>query len=453
LPAAAADLRDEAVGLVRELLAVDTSNPPGSETGAAEVLARYFERNGVQCELVARDPTRANLVARLRGTRGHPSLMLLGHTDVVPAEPALWRRPPIAGVFDDDGYVWGRGALDMKNEVATRAVTMAALARSREPLDGDLVFIAVSDEEDGTNEVGMSWLAKMRPDLATSYVLNEGAGERLALRDGRTVVTLSVGEKAATCARVTALGEPGHSSDPYDTQHAVPILAELVGRLARYRPRRRLLPPTRDLLQALLGADSQRVDDDLDGAIEQAAGLHPALRGLLSPLFSTTIAPTRLHGSDALNVLPARASVDCDCRLLPGVTLDELREELVEALGNDLPYELDFIDPLVGGTVSSVESPLYEACARFVNTYDPGAILLPVLCTGFTDSHYARVSFQSVAYGFWPMRHTPYEVWSRTVHGHDERVHVDDLAYATLFHVETCRALLGCEGAAAARNP
>ncbi len=442
LPARAADLRDEVVALLRELLAVDTSNPPGCETAAAEVLARYLERHGVQCELVARDPARANLVARLPGTQGRPSLMMLGHTDVVPAESTLWRHPPFGGVVDDEGYVWGRGALDMKNEVATRAVAMAALSRSGERLEGDLVFVAVADEEDGTNELGMSWLVETRPDLAPTYVLNEGAGERLALNDGRTVVTLSVGEKAATCARVTALGDPGHSSDPYDTQYAVPILAELVSRLARYRPRRRLLPSTRRTLQALLGADSRRVDDDLDGAIEEAAELHPALRGLLAPLFSTTIAPTRLHGSDALNVLPARATVDCDCRVLPGTTLDELHEELVEALGNDLAYELAFIDPLVGGTISQLDSPLYEACTRFVETYDPGAIVLPMLCTGFTDSHYARASFRSTAYGFWPIRRTPYDVWSTTVHGHDERVHVDDLAYATLFHVEACRALL-----------
>lgn len=428
--------------LLRELLALDTSNPPGRETPAAEVLARYLERHGVACELVAADPGRANLVARLPGARGGPSLMLLGHTDVVPAEPALWRHPPFGGVLDDDGYVWGRGALDMKNEVATRAVAMAALARSGEPLDGDLVFVAVADEEDGTNGVGMSWLVEARPDLATDYVLNEGAGEHLLLSDGRTVVTMVVGEKAATCARVTALGEAGHSSDPYGTEHAVLVLAELVNRLARYRPRRRLLPATRDLLQTLLADDMQLIDDDLGGAIEAASALHPALHRLIAPLFSTTIAPTRLHGSDALNVLPARASVDCDCRVLPGTTLEELRAELVEALGTDLPYEIDFIDPLVGGTISSLDSPLYGACTQFLDRHDPGAILLPVICTGFTDSHYARAAFGSTAYGFWPLRRTPYEVWSTTVHGHDERVHADDLGYAALFHVEACTALL-----------
>src|SRR5207248_9764219 len=170
-----------------------------------------------------------------------------------------------------------------------------------------------------------------RPDLATDYVLNEGAIERLELADGRTVVALSVGEKAATSVRVTALGTPGHSSDPYGVTHAVPILAELIGRLVRFRPQRRLLPATRELLQALIGDAVQVGEHGLDDAIEQASALHPALRALLAPLFSTTIAPTRLRGSDALNVLPARASVDCDCRVLPGTTADDLHQELVEA--------------------------------------------------------------------------------------------------------------------------
>lgn len=436
-----AALQGEAVELLRDLLAVDTSNPPGRETAAAELLVRYLERNGIACELVSHDAERANVVARLSGRGGGQSLMLLGHTDVVPAEPALWRRTPFGGDLDDEGYVWGRGALDMKNEVATRAVAMAALARSPEPLDGDLVFVAVADEEDGTNDVGMSWLVQERPDLATGYVINEGAGERLELTDGRTVVTLNVGEKAATSVRVTALGEAGHSSMPYDVDYAVPILAELIARLTRFRPRRRLMPATRAMLGVLLG-ESDIGEADLDEAVSRAAALHPALQGLIAPLFSTTIAPTRLRGSDALNVLPARASVDCDCRVLPGTTVDELRGELVQALGDDLRYELEFLDPLVGGSISPLDSPLHGICARFLDRHDPGAILLPTICTGFTDSHYARSSYGSVAYGFWPMRHTPFEIWGTTVHGHDERVHADDLGYATMFHIEACRELL-----------
>lgn len=434
-------LQAEAVGLLRELIRIDTSNPPGSETPAAQLLARYLADNGVDCELVSRDPARANLVARVRGrVSDAPSLMLLGHTDVVPAQADGWRHPPFAGVLDDEGYVWGRGALDMKNEVATRAVATAAIARSGQPLDGDLLFVAVADEEDGTTDVGMSWLVKERAELATDYVLNEGASERLKLADGRTVVTISVGEKAATAVRITALGTAGHASMPYDIPHAVPALAQLIERLVSYRPRRRLLPETRVLLEQLVGPIGE-----LDVALEQAAALHPALKQMLGSLFSTTIAPTRLHGSDALNVLPDRASVDCDCRLLPGTTVEQLREELEEALGDDVQYELEMLDPPVGGTVSTIDSPLFTACAEFLRASDPDAILLPTLCTGFTDSHYARTAFGSIAYGFWPSSFTPYEVLASTVHAHDERVHVNDLGYAISSQLAVCRTLLGGE--------
>jgi acetylornithine deacetylase/succinyl-diaminopimelate desuccinylase-like protein len=368
--------------------------------------------------------------------------MLLGHTDVVPADPTGWRHPPFGGDLDAEGYVWGRGAVDMKNEVATRAVAFAEIARSGMPLAGDLVFLAVADEEDGSAQVGMSWLVRERPDLATDYVLNEGASERLTLADGRTVVTLNVGEKAAAGVRVTALGEPGHAAAPYTGgRRAIPGLAELIRRLDTYRPRRRLLPATRELLQTLTGP----IGDDLDKAIDHALELHPALAELISPLFCTTIAPTRLRGSDALNVLPPAASVDCDCRVLPGTSDDELLAELKAALGNDIPYELEVFEPPVGGTQSPIDTPLYDACRAFLHAHDPEAIVLPTLCNGFTDSHFMRAAFGSTAYGMWPVRTTPYETAAAGVHAHDERIHVDDLGYATQFHLEVCRSLLGRE--------
>src|SRR3954451_5546993 len=208
------DLRDEATALLRDLIRADTSNPPGHETAAATLLRDYLEGSGVACELVARDPDRANLIARIPGRGDGPSLALLGHTDVVPADPAGWRHPPFAGHLDEDGYVWGRGAVDMKNETATRAVAMAALSRSGFRPRGDLLFIAEADEEDGAEDVGMVWLLRERPDLRADYVLNEGASERLTLGDGRTVVTVNVGEKATLPACVTAVGRAAHASTP-----------------------------------------------------------------------------------------------------------------------------------------------------------------------------------------------------------------------------------------------
>jgi acetylornithine deacetylase/succinyl-diaminopimelate desuccinylase-like protein len=433
------DLRDETTALLRDLLRVDTTNPPGRETAAATLLKAYLEAGGVECELVARDPDRANLVARIRGTGDGPSLALLGHTDVVPADPAGWQHPPFAGDLDDEGYVWGRGAVDMKNETASRAVALAVVARSGFQPRGDLMMIAEADEENGIEEVGLSWLVRERPDVRADFVLNEGASERLTLADGRTVVTVNVGEKATLPALVTALGRAAHASTPLAGANAVPRLATLIDRLAAYRPARRVLPETRALLEALVG----EVGDGLDDAIDRAQSLHPAFAELVAPLFATTIAPTRLRGSDARNVMPARASVECDCRVLPGTTEAELEAELAAALGTDLPYEIDFLEPPNGGSISSIDTPLFDLCRRWVDANDPGAILLPTLCTGFTDSHFMRAAFGTVAYGFWPMRHTPYEVAAAGIHSVDERVHVDDLGYATRFHVEALREIGG----------
>jgi acetylornithine deacetylase/succinyl-diaminopimelate desuccinylase-like protein len=150
------DLRDETAALLRDLLRVDTTNPPGNETAAATLLKDYLEASGVHCELIARDPDCANLVARIPGTGDGPSLALLGHTDVVPAEPAGWQHPPFAGHLDDDSYIWGRGAIDMKNETASRAVALAVLARSGFRPRGDLLLIAEADEENGADVVPTS---------------------------------------------------------------------------------------------------------------------------------------------------------------------------------------------------------------------------------------------------------------------------------------------------------
>ena len=197
----------------------------------------------------------------------------------------------------------------------------------------------------------------------------------------------------------------------------------------------RTLPETGALLEALVGT----VDGDLDDAIARAQRLHPAIAELVGPLFATTIAPTRLRGSR--NVMPAHASVECDIRVLPGTSEAQLQAELAAALGSDVPHEVELLEPPNGGSVSPIDTPLSDVCRRWLVENGPGAILLPTVCTGFTDSHFMRDAFGSVACGFWPMRHTPHEVAAASIHSVDERVHVDDLGYATRFHVEACRAI------------
>ena len=433
-----AALRTEAVALLRELIRVDTSNPPGNETAAAELLRDYLVRHGIECELVARKPGRANLVARIPGGSG-PSLALTGHTDVVPADARDWRHPPFSGDLDDDGYIWGRGAVDMKSHTATNAVAMATLAREGFRPSGDLLLIAQADEEDGSEAVGMQWLVRERPDLAPDMAIDEGGGERLPLRDGGAVVTVGVGEKACLPVLVTALGEAGHAATPHLAANAVPRLAAIITRIAAYRPERQVLPIVRTLFEAL-GADP---DGDLDAAIAHVTARQPELAEDLPSMLGMTLAPTRLEGSSARNVMPARATVDVDARLLPGQTRADLERELAAAIGDDLPYELAYPEPQQGGTVTGTASPLYAACASFLAEHDPEATLLPAISTGFVDSYFMRSGWGTDCIGFWPVRHTPLAVLNDGVHNRDERIHADDVCYAARFLLHAARTVVG----------
>jgi acetylornithine deacetylase/succinyl-diaminopimelate desuccinylase-like protein len=441
-------LHEEVLEVARALIRFDTSNapesalgrPPGEETGPASYLREYLTGAGVDCDLVAREPRRANLVARIHGSDpSAPSLAFVGHLDVVPADSRDWTHPPFAAVVDEGGWLWGRGAIDMKNEVAARAVAMAELARSGFRPRGDLWFLAVADEEDGMADVGMRWLLEARPDIRPDLAINEGGGERLPLPDGRVVQTVSIGEKGTFPARVVALGEAGHASTPDVGDNAVPLLGELLRRVGRGMPRHtpsRLVDRT---LEVLLGEPVT----DFATATARAAGLHPVLAHTLPALAGTTMAPTLLSGSSKRNVMPARAAFELDCRILPGTTEADVEREVRARLGSDIPYELEWPEVLVAGSASEPQSALMEAISRVLAGSGDDAALLPLLCTGFTDSVYLRAAGTPTAYGFSPFRSTSAEVLTAGFHNADERVHIDDLLLAVEFHVALARDLLG----------
>ncbi len=302
-------LHDEVIRVARDLIRLDTTNARepglGNETLAAAYLADYLGRNGVEAEVVARTPHRGNLVARIPGTSTvvstgstAGSLAFVGHTDVVPCDPRDWTHPPFEAVLDDDGYLWGRGAVDMKNEVAARAVAMAELARTGFRPSDDLWFLAVADEEDGFEDVGMRWLLQERPDIRPTHSINEGGGERLRLSDGREMLCLSVGEKGTYPVQVVATGEAGHASVPTLGRNAVPLLARLLPRLGDGMPEPSLAPEATAMLRVLLGRDepdlrpradrgrlavrrARRHDPGADGAddgADHAVGLQQAQR-------------------------------------------------------------------------------------------------------------------------------------------------------------------------------
>ena len=318
MPATDRDLRAEVVELTRALIRVDTSNPPGNETPAAELLAAYLRDSGVEPELVGPDPGRLNLIARIEGRGEGPSLMLMGHTDVVPAPPENWSVPPFEARLRDD-LLLGRGAADMKGEVAARAVAFASLARRGEPPAGDVVLVAEADEERNTSDVGMPWLVRERPDVRCDYALNEGGGLVLDLADGRRVVTIAVGEKRAGSLRIRIFGEAGHASVPAAADNPLRHMATAIGRLLDYEAPARLDPAIERALRVLGAADA---DED---AIERAGGLHPVLAETLPVTVRTTVTPTGVQSFEPPNVIPPYADVICDCRAVPSEDEADLR--------------------------------------------------------------------------------------------------------------------------------
>jgi len=407
--------------LLQELIRLDTVNPPGNETSAAELLRDYLAESGVESELFAKVPERANLVARLPGSGGGPSLLLLSHTDTVVADAAEWQVDPWSGELRD-GEIWGRGALDMKGQVAASAVAIASLARDGFRLAGDLVFAACADEEVGQG-FGLPWLCEQHPDaVRTDYALNEGAGERMELF-GRPFYLCSSAEKMSSPFRLRVHGRAGHASVPGIADNALVKAAPLIERLAAYRPELQLGPETDAMIQAVAGRPLEAAE-----ALELAREADEAAAELLEPLLSLTLSPTMISASERRNVIPHVCEVVVDCRLLPGQTQAEVEPVLREVLGEG-DYEFEWIDPR-GGTRSELGTPLWSAVESFVARIEPEATVLPVCVAGFTDSHWLREAFGTVAYGFCPTKTMDPQLAARLIHSADERVEIDDLALA-----------------------
>jgi acetylornithine deacetylase/succinyl-diaminopimelate desuccinylase-like protein len=407
--------------LLQELIRLDTVNPPGNETQAAELLRDYLAESGVESELFAKVPERANLVARLPGSGGGPSLLLLSHTDTVVADAAEWQVDPWSGELRD-GEIWGRGALDMKGQVAASAVAIASLARDGFRPAGDVVFAACADEEVGQG-FGLPWLCEQHPDaVRTDYALNEGAGERMELF-GRPFYLCSSAEKMSSPFRLRVHGRAGHASVPGIADNALVKAAPLIERLAAYRPELQLGPETDAMIQAVAGRPLEAAE-----ALELAREADEAAAELLEPLLSLTLSPTMISASERRNVIPHVCEVVVDCRLLPGQTQAEVEPVLREVLG-DGDYDFEWIEGR-GGTRSPLGGPLWDAVESFVAQVEPQASVLPVPVAGFTDSHWLRDAFGTVAYGFFPTKAMDPQIAARLIHSADERIAVDDLELA-----------------------
>jgi acetylornithine deacetylase/succinyl-diaminopimelate desuccinylase-like protein len=426
-------LREEATRLLQELIRVNTVNPPGNETAAAELLRDYLASSGIDSQLVGRSPERLNLVARLPGGDG-PSLALISHTDTVRADPEEWSRDPWSGDLVD-GEIWGRGALDMKSQAVASAVAIASLAREGFGPAGDVILALTADEE-VNEDYGLAWLVREHPDLVRAdFSLNEGGGERCVF-GGNIFYLCSVAEKMSAPFRLRVRGRSGHASVPAIADNALVKAARYIDALGRYQPPRQVIPEVHRFLELVLGEAPP-----LEAALDRARELDPLAAELVEPLLSLTLSPTLIEASKQRNVIPAQCVVTVDCRLLPGMTPEDA-DPLVRAAIGPGDYELEWFER-DGGTRSPVDTPLWRALERWVGEIEPAARLAPIAGAGFTDSHWLRQAFGTVAYGFFPMRAMSGELASRLVHSADERIPVDDLELG----VEALRAAVrGLEG-------
>ena len=428
------NLETETTNVLQRLIRFNTVNPPGNERPPIEYLEEYLRDAGLETEILAAEPERPNLVATLTGgSDGGPTLGLLGHVDTVLADPTEWQHEPWSGDVAD-GFVWGRGALDMKSQVAAEAVAAASLARSGWRPRGCLKLMFVSDEETG-GDLGARWLTEEHPDrVRCDMLLNEGGGEVFSYRDRRRY-GVCCGEKGIFRFVITARGTAGHASLPRTGDNALLKLAPLLAKLADRQPRFELTEGPAALLRGL-GEDPS----DPEAAVARIAETEPWLLILLEPMLGVTLTPTMAHASDKINVIPSRATIKVDCRVPPGLGEEAARAAVADVLGD---VEFEFTETVTGNS-SPTESPLMHAIRRWVDANDPGADSVPVLLPGFSDSRWFREAFpECIAYGFFPQRHMTLLDAAPLVHSANERIDVRDLGFAAGFYADMARELLG----------
>ncbi len=425
LPFSWADQERHLVGHLSALIRLDTSNPPGREIAVARYVSRELSRSGIAHSVLEFEPGRANLVARLPGSGREPSLMLLGHADVVGARPEAWSRPPFSGEVAE-GRVWGRGALDMKGQIAASLLIVQLLAGHRIPLRRDVLLVVTADEEAGSR-LGAYWLWENHRRLVEAeFAFNEGGGQRF-VTPGGPVYTVQVAEKGSARMRVTARGPGGHASVPR-SEASVFTLAEALLRLRAYAPGTVVHPTARRMLRTLAdlhpGAATEAIErllEDPDWARANSLPIDPVLRDFVVAGLHNTAVPTMLSAGQRQNVVPVEASAVLDGRLLPGELPDRWAQEVQRAVGDQV--EVSLLHGRVSHRVHD-EPEILRVLGATVAAHEPGARVLPYINPAATD---ARAFPDTKVIGFFPSA-SDADIM-RLIHAPDEHTRISDLMF------------------------
>jgi acetylornithine deacetylase/succinyl-diaminopimelate desuccinylase-like protein len=433
------EIRGEVAEFLSGLIRIDTTNPPGNETAAAEYTAKTLDRDGFKCEVLESAPGRGSVVTRLKGTGQKPNLLMLSHLDVVAANPKEWSVEPFSGKVKDS-FVWGRGALDMKGMTAIEVMALKLLKRNGVKLKGDVILAATADEEKG-GEAGAGWLVKNYPEkVQADYVLNEGGGMAISV-DGKNMYTVQTAEKGIYWFKVKVKGRPGHGSVPGGADNAIMRLNKVIDKLGNYRSKIVLIPTVKQYLTELTKTDRnlrqnltpllqnpEKADQALDKLAQRDNYLAEEIRARLR----MTVTPTMIHGGVKENIIPSECEAVFDCRVLPGQSTSQAMSE-IKGLLKDVGWDKLEFETIQANepTESSMSTPLYELIVKVMKEFEPDCSVAPVMLTGGTDSRFFR-HMGSACYGFHPVRpETSYSEMQKTIHGIDERISTENLVFGT----------------------
>lgn len=428
------DFQDELVGFLQTLIRFNTSNPPGNETPAAEWIASVLRNEGLEPVVLESAPGRGNMVARLKGTGEEEPLLLMSHIDVVPVEADKWLHDPFGGEIHD-GYIWGRGALDMKGIVAQHLMLMVLFTRLSKQgirLKRDLIMMAAADEE-RAGTFGALWVSDTYPDLIRAeYALNEGGGNTRKVGDAY-LMSIQTGEKGLARFKLTTRGEPGHASIPRQ-DNTVVRLAQAIVAIGTAKPPAHITATARAYIEAMASTQPDDVRDLMLAVVADGADVDAAIEALplddfnkrhLYAITHNTAAPTIVNAGSKINVFPSEAIARVDGRTLPGFDNESFRAEFAPFLPEGVEMEFEDDGPALE---ADLDSPLYDAIVKNVQKHAPDVTLVPTLLTGATDAK-AIVRLGTKVYGFVPARYEAEVDGEQLVHGHNERISIANLVY------------------------
>ncbi len=443
------DFAREAVEVLQNLIRINTSNPPGNEIKAAEWIHSFLSREGIESEIIESAPTRGNVIARLEGKdKSAPSLLLLSHLDVVPSQNLdEWQVPPFSGELKD-GFIWGRGAVDMKGATAAQLITFVRLHRENIKPKGDIIFAATADEECG-GHFGPGWLLEHKFELIKAdNVVTEGGGQLLPMKTKYPHYVIQISEKGIFWTRLRTRGRAGHGSMPGPSKEmAIVKMMKVIDKIAHYTPPIIIQDLFKETIKAMdlpYAPLTRRIFTSKRfikfGVWLAKKIIDEEIENLIYPLVQNKITPTVIHAGEKENNIPGLCEAILDVRMLPGFDRADLNKELRKILGKKLFEEVE-LEPIIDqpGGLTPTNTQFYQKIEQTIGELDPGAKLVPILSPGSTDMlHFRRKGIQ--AYGFVPMKidELSAKELASMVHGYNERLSVSNLMFATRFFYELC---------------